>query len=503
MASLRERQIREVLDEDLKAYREVLFRQVKQAKIMNETYAPPNRFEKRVAFQIDQYFLKLQRHADDIVNNLANGDYAEKGVKDLLYSYQELIAYLDTYAAQSPINQRDKAIIENKFDAIENQVDQISSFADSLGWRSRDLIAELSDILDYRTYLPIVNLPFTKGIVSKEFAERGFNDPMIAVRERSMFPAREGGDDDEPPAYEFAPEGEFGSIEQVDEDISQMATSSAAFSTIPKPKNLTQAKDYMKTLSMCEVRRFTEELDMTDALKAKRSKSGLRQKLTLNDIIRIYMLKEQGIKTTKNRQPIVEDPETLLEQEEIGADFETRLLEEEEEEAPAVEGNGMSGGANENIESVILKLARRFNVRINLQALRDRIQELRQQRFTYRQIVERIRQDYDLYGDNEIMEGEGLSGGFGMRGMGESEDMMFGLPQGYKKAMRLRPMDRTPVHFKTQDERKEDGLSLEDRMEFLNQLDTRPIKEDMKVNSTGTYKKSMSEKAKKLAKYYS
>lgn len=434
MASLRERQIREVLDEDLKAYREVLFRQVKQAKIMNETYAPPNRFEKRVAFQIDQYFLKLQRHADDIVNNLANGDYAEKGVKDLLYSYQELIAYLDTYAAQSPINQRDKAIIENKFDAIAIQVEQISSFADSLGWRSRDLIAELSDILDYRTYLPIVNLPFTKGVVSKEFAERGFNDPMVAVRERSMFPAREGGDDDEPPAYEFAPEEEFGSLEQAEEDISQMATSSST--TIPRPRNLTEAKEYMKTLSMTEVRRFTKDLDMTDALKAKRSKAGLRQKLTLNDIIRIYMLKEQGIKTTKNRQPIVEDPETLLEQEEEGAEDETRVLEEDEEEAPAVEGNGMSGG-------------------------------------------------------------------FGMRGMGESEDMMFGLPQGYKKAMRLRPMDKRPVHFKTQDERKEDGLSLEDRMEFLNQLDTRPIKEDMKVNSTGTYKKSMSEKAKKLAKYYS
>lgn len=32
MASLRERQIREVLDEDLKAYREVLFRQVKTSE---------------------------------------------------------------------------------------------------------------------------------------------------------------------------------------------------------------------------------------------------------------------------------------------------------------------------------------------------------------------------------------------------------------------------------------------------------------------------------------
>jgi hypothetical protein len=434
MASLRDRQIREVLDEDLRAYREVVKREIKQAKIMNETYAPPNRFEKQVAFQIDQYFLKLQRHADDIVNNLVNGNYKERGVKDLLYSYQELIAYLDAYTARSPINQRDKAIIENKFDAIANQVEQISSFADNIGWRSKFLLAELSDILDFKTYLPIENLPFTKGIVSKEFKERGFNDPVVGLREPVTPSRRDYNDDDEPPAYDFAPEAEFGSLEDAEEDISQMASSSV----IPKPRNLTEAKDYMKSLSMKDVRKFAKDLDMLDDLKAKKSKAGLRQKLTLNDIIRIYMLKEQGIKTTKNRQPIVEDPEALLDEEEVEAEDEEQVLEEEEE-APA-QGQGMSGG---------------------------------------------------------------MSRGFGMCGSGESEDMMYGLPQGYKKAMRLRPMDRTPVRFKTQDERGENGLSLEDRMEFLNQLDSRPIKDDIKVNSTGTYKKSMSEKAKKIAKYYS
>jgi hypothetical protein len=429
MASLRNRQIQEILDEDLRAYREVLKREIKQAKIMNETYAPPNRFEKQVAFQIDQYFLKLQRHADDIVNNLVNGNYKEQGVKDLLYSYQELIAYLDAYTARSPINQRDKAIIENKFDAIANQVEQISSFANSIGWRSKFLLAELSDILDYKTYLPIENLPFTKGIVSKEFAERGFNDPVAGLREPVTPSRRDYNDDDEPPAYDFAPEAEFGSLEDAEEDISQMVSSSV----IPKPRNLTEAKDYMRSLSMKDVRMFAKDLDMLDDLKAKKSKAGLRQKLTLNDIIRIYMLKEQGIRTTKNRQPIVEDPEELLERTE--ATPPDSLAELEEEDTPSAEGQGMSRG-------------------------------------------------------------------FGMCGSGESEDMMYGLPQGYKKAMRLRPMDRTPVHFKTQDERGEDGLDLEDRMQFLNQLDTKPIKDDIKVNSTGTYKKSMSEKAKKIAKYY-
>jgi hypothetical protein len=429
MASLRNRQIQEILDEDLRAYREVLKREIKQAKIMNETYAPPNRFEKQVAFQIDQYFLKLQRHADDIVNNLVNGNYKEQGVKDLLYSYQELIAYLDAYTARSPINQRDKAIIENKFDAIANQVEQISSFADNIGWRSKFLLAELSDILDFKTYLPIENLPFTKGIVSKEFKERGFNDPVVGLREPVTPSRRDYNDDDEPPAYDFAPEAEFGSLEDAEEDISQMVSSSV----IPKPRNLTEAKDYMRSLSMKDVRMFAKDLDMLDDLKAKKSKAGLRQKLTLNDIIRIYMLKEQGIRTTKNRQPIVEDPEELLERTE--ATPPDSLAELEEEDTPSAEGQGMSRG-------------------------------------------------------------------FGMCGSGESEDMMYGLPQGYKKAMRLRPMDRTPVHFKTQDERGEDGLDLEDRMQFLNQLDTKPIKDDIKVNSTGTYKKSMSEKAKKIAKYY-
>jgi hypothetical protein len=198
MTSLRERQIREVLDEDLRAYREVLNREVKQAKIMNETYAPPNRFEKRVAFTIDQYFLKLQRHADDIVNRLVNGDMKETGVKDLMYSYQELIAYLDTYASFNAINQRDKAIIENKFDGIANQVEQIYNYSENLDWRSKELLLELSDNLDYRTYLPIANLPFNKGVVSTEMKERGFNDPLQGVEREAYFGFQdEDRDDDE------------------------------------------------------------------------------------------------------------------------------------------------------------------------------------------------------------------------------------------------------------------------------------------------------------------
>ena len=152
MTSLRERQIREVLDEDLRAYREVLNREVKQAKIMNETYAPPNRFEKRVAFTIDQYFLKLQRHADDIVNSLVNGDYKETGVKDLLYSYQELIAYLDTYASFNAINQRDKAIIENKFDASKHLVNHVKGKIDVYKRYVEKLKLAKGNTINYKNY---------------------------------------------------------------------------------------------------------------------------------------------------------------------------------------------------------------------------------------------------------------------------------------------------------------------------------------------------------------
>ena len=438
MTSLRERQIREVLDEDLRAYREVLNREVKQAKIMNETYAPPNRFEKRVAFTIDQYFLKLQRHADDIVNRLVNGDLKETGVKDLLYSYQELIAYLDTYASFNAINQRDKAIIENKFDGISNQVVQINNYADNLGWRTKDLLLELSDNLDYRTYLPIANLPFNKGVVSTEMKERGFNDPLQGVEREAYvgFQDEYRSRDDDPFALslprlqesekemeERIETAEVERLTQIMERAPRKRFELPSRAIPPTPRNRKEADAYVATLDLKEVRFLAKELGFLDEINAKRG--NIRARITRPQKLAMFILREQGIRTMLPReQEATPEPEQLLEE---------------------VEGD--AGPAEEEEEELI-----------------------------------------------------GV--GFGLRGRGEAEDMMMGLPYGYKRSLRLRPMDRAPVHFKTQDERGERGLSLEDRMQFLNQLDTKPIKDDMKVNSTGTYKKSMSEKAKRLAKYY-
>jgi hypothetical protein len=429
MTSLRERQIREVLDEDLRAYREVLNREVKQAKIMNETYAPPNRFEKRVAFTIDQYFLKLQRHADDIVNRLVNGDMKETGVKDLMYSYQELIAYLDTYASFNAINQRDKAIIENKFDGIANQVEQIYNYSENLDWRSKELLLELSDNLDYRTYLPIANLPFNKGVVSTEMKERGFNDPLQGVEREAYFGFQdEDRDDDEegfPPDEEQLQERqEVEKLAEIMEKAPRKRFDVPSREQPPRPKNRREADAYVAKLNLKEVRFLAQELGFLDELNAKRG--NFRARITAPQKLQMFILREQGIRTMGQReQEATPDPEQLLEE----VEMEAGPAEEEEEE-------------------------------------------------------------------------ELIGVGFGLRGMGEAEDMMMGLPYGYKRSLRLRPMDRAPVHFKTQDERGERGLSLEERMQFLNQLDSKPIKDDMKVNSTGTYKKSMNEKAKRLAKYY-
>ena len=114
--NLRDRQIREALDEDLNYYRQVLDREFKQARLMNETYAPPNQQEKQVAFQIDRYFTKFQQEADMITNGFANDVIEDPSA--LISAYQELIGYLEVYARYGTLNQRDISVIENKFDAI-------------------------------------------------------------------------------------------------------------------------------------------------------------------------------------------------------------------------------------------------------------------------------------------------------------------------------------------------------------------------------------------------
>lgn len=445
--SLRDREIREILDEDRKYYRQVLEREFKQARLMNETYAPPNLQEKQIAFKIDRYFLRLQEESDKLLNGLVAG--TPEDAQGLFSAYQELITYLQTYAKYGSLGQRDLAVIENKFDAIAPQIEQIATASASRRLKDASLLQQLAGILDNKHYVLLrgasVSIPESESPARESYRQR-------VERERERTVPLDSGSEREPLAQLFRQSSarERTPFQESPEEDTAYPTETEVESetdvnrrarwgvpreaTTPMPSGRPALKAWLKTLTPQEWIQLSSDTGVLRELRESQTgnTAGIRQRATIPQIERIWRLKERGIIT----MPASAQRE---------ADLPPVVPEDDEE---------MIEYGNEGAE-----------------------------------------------GPQPEMEGDGRRRSHGMKiGAGEAEDMMFGRPAGVKKAMFLRPMDRRPVHFKTADQRKEVGLSLEDRMSFLNQLESKPVKDELKINSIHTYKKAMSEKAKQLEK---
>lgn len=553
--SLRERQIREVLDEDLRARKEVVRRQFKQAQLMNETYTPPNRFEKKIAFAIDKYFLELQKSADIAVNSVATQENVEESpslnveaLRDLLSIYNELILYLDSYASYNPLNQRDIAVIENKFDAIQPVISNLAERADgSRGVNSllaNQLYAMDENIIN-RNY-STVNGVKDRNLVQKSLLRQGVTAPeMLGIwseaqgRPSSEVPVSLLRYNEDPQyvslegQFDF-PEG-FEDYGQEEQETRTPQRTPAVYPTTPAstrlevPRTPAGAKQYISSIPKSEIydiclfnRKNNPNpplKDIGDAYLAYKEGLGrrggeqlpvwLRNKQSY--IARIFILREQGVSTDAEGN-ISAMPATATTAGE-NTDFEPPV------DAPAI--NNQAEGLATLEELGNYEQFQRMMGQETRNPPRSQFYPTPEQtpvpEYAMPQAWSQYGEEptYAPLGNFDLPEDyeEPTPMGNGRRrrrhmksqmsfygGQGESEDMMYGLPYGYKKGMFLRPMDRRPVHFKTRDERGERGLSLEDRMTFLNQLDTRPIKQDLEINSIHTYKKAMDMKLKKMKK---
>ena len=154
--SLRDHQARIALDYDRDIAERAFNMSKKWIKQFNETYLAPDRQEKAVAFEIDNYFIKLQ-NACDVVLDSYYSSRDEQPTAEIVKIYNLLVAYLNQYIARNPLNQRDWSIIEDKFDLISVPVGKISAIADANGWRGRETMATLNDLLEYHNYVSLDN----------------------------------------------------------------------------------------------------------------------------------------------------------------------------------------------------------------------------------------------------------------------------------------------------------------------------------------------------------
>jgi hypothetical protein len=501
--SLRDRQIREILDEDVKYYNEALKREFQQVRLMDESYAPPNKLERQIAFKIDEYFIELNK----IIDEMITGDDGK--ITDLTTTYDKLIAFLDRYASRHPLNQRDLATLENKFDEITPKIEQLANMAmDNNHPQAKNLNA-LYNLLEARDYISLsgntdevlgrrqmlvdrqeapINNPFYRTfnitpqteIPLRDYhnimgdraewnveAEREADDEVQNYREQLRDERRQSQLEDEPEIerqpysqqdiqreYLRGIDEQYRLLQQRLRDASSKQEAAHYADQILKlekerktledqvsmpppkrtpskerrerPQSDVELKRYIDSLSESQLRRAIDDLPKVKESIDKKKKGSLFARIKKNraDMNDVYTYLVEGVRATERiPTPRGRNKDPVQSESEFSAtdaEYPSDFFGTDEEL-----GFGRKSHKNS-----------RFSVRSNMDE---------------------------------------------MRGSGEAEDAMYGLPVGFKKALDLRPIDKKPIlHYNglTLD------LTLEDRMEFLNQLNTHRVTDkEFKLNS--------------------
>lgn len=154
MVSLRDKQIREILDEDLKSYKEVLNREFQQTKLMNQNYAPPSKLDRVSSLELVKLFEKLQHGIQAIIDKYIAGESVTSS-DDVPTDYNLLTSLLARTADTNPLSQRDKAQVEGKFDTLEPLLNQLYDIALADNFTDKETINRIKTNVSDRAYFPV------------------------------------------------------------------------------------------------------------------------------------------------------------------------------------------------------------------------------------------------------------------------------------------------------------------------------------------------------------
>ena len=464
--SLRDHQIRETLDEDLKAYKEVYVRELKQARLFNESYTPPNRFERGVAFQIEKYFIELQRDIDEVLNSQQPDQQPYTNSANVIHTYSELIAYLDNYTSRNTLNQRDVATIEEKFDALLPSLSQLVNVSQEKEFSDNGVLEEMFDLIENRVYLPLkeamTKLPIRRRMLVNRQGFTMAEDRLRAKQEEAFRrnqaiargadfrrAMREGS---APPEY-F--QGDFPYVPPDQEDDEEAVP--VGF----QPPAQTPMKRKGGPKSHLFYRKFRDEIQIQAVLKNKMNVLGdLTQ---FNKLLKIGPLRNllSEVSGFKKGSPEYKGLIAKIEGQPKPpkAQVQAEALAEQQQE-----GQGLPSA-----------MRPKENIRLSV---------------SDKQGGSSIKSRFAVRSDEK-----GLSGGFG-----ETEGHMGGLPQGMEWALELRPVDRRPApkHYGSVGTPEQD-LTIEKRMYFLNQLDSHKVRDeddDKEINSIANLRRMMEKRMK-------
>ena len=147
----RQRQIREILDEDLRANREVLKREFTRAKMYDTVLNPPSRLEELVSWNIDKQISNLQEALQNIIDNaihhtqsISNEDINRVGI-----AYNMLVSYITNFVRSHPLNQRDRGVLDAKFLELEPLINQLRQILNNPQAYNVEVSAANTRVLDH------------------------------------------------------------------------------------------------------------------------------------------------------------------------------------------------------------------------------------------------------------------------------------------------------------------------------------------------------------------
>jgi len=186
----REREIREILDEDKKYYLARYELERKAARMNQESYAPPNRFERAVAFNIDKNFIDLRAAIDNVLATQAEADASK-----VIQLYEQTVRYIDAYAEKRGLVQRDVSVIEDKFDALKPSIMNLVYMSTNSGWRITEKLTNIEENIENRTYsFQDIDLPVKLLTQPGESApidiDNEIDEPVAAFQRSPVKPKR-------------------------------------------------------------------------------------------------------------------------------------------------------------------------------------------------------------------------------------------------------------------------------------------------------------------------
>jgi hypothetical protein len=450
--SMRDAQIREILDEDLKAYKEVFKREFHQARLLNESYAPPNRFERAVGFAIDKYFSELQQAIDVALETQDSAD-----APLVLSLYSQLIDYINRFTARNTISQRDISVIEDKFDKIEPSMYRLAALAQARGFRMFKQLDAVQQMIEDRTYLPI-----------KFEMEQVKASPQMLVN-RNDFRLGERQREVEPPRADFGPPPRAVSPEPVRGRTPKRAAPAARSASVTPRKSRITLPEIFQLKNLIRDLATSEGFELPPNFNEIKKQSELKQiyfdiyKVDRKDKAYVSVADKQFkqlVRDVSQSAQATREARQAPAPADADAPPEYNIFDEPAPEPQEGFGEG---------ENIILSVGEHHS--------RKGKGRKHRQRF-----------------------GAAMFGGVG----GDTEGEMGGLPEGFARGLELRPHDRKPLTRYATDiglDGMEKDLELGDRMYFLNQLDSHqaPTEDnEFKMNSTQNLRKERDYRVKKL-----